>query len=95
MEQLTAKSELIQALHVVKSSQSFQSTDKDCERFREQFPDSKIAGGYSMHVDKTRHIIVYGIAPFVKDFVIHDAKGKSFTCEFDETTTKVEEQYDL
>ena len=37
-----------------------------------------------MHADKT-----YGIAPFVKDFVIH------FRYSFDETTTsKVEKQYD-
>ena len=44
---------------------------------------------------KTRYIIVYGIAPFVKDSIIHDAKGKCFTDKFDETTTsKVEKQYD-
>ena len=48
-----------------------------------------------MHADKTRYIIVYEIAPFVKDFIIHDAKGKCFTYKFDETTTaKVEKQYD-
>ena len=47
-----------------------------------------------MYADKTWHI-VYGIAPFVKDFIIHDAKGKCFTYKFDETTTsKVEKQYD-
>ena len=48
-----------------------------------------------MHADETRHIILYGIAPFVKDFIIHDAKGKGFTYRFDETTSsKVEKQYD-
>ena len=56
-----------------------------------EFPDFKIAAGYSMHADKTRHIIVYGIILFVKDFIIYDAKGKWFTYKFDETTTsKVE-----
>ena len=95
MQQLIAKAEVIQALHVVESNQSFRATYKDSERFREQFPDSKIAAGYSMHTDKTRYIIVYGTAPFVKDFIIHDAKGKCFTYKFDETTTsKVENQYD-
>ena len=99
LQQLTAKTEIIQALHVVESNQSFWSTDKDSERFREQFPYCKIAAGYSMHADKTRYIIVYiivyGIAPFVKDFIIHDAKGKFFTYKFDKTTTsKVEKQYD-
>ena len=48
-----------------------------------------------MHADKTRYITVYGIAPFVKDFIIHNAKGKCFIYNFDETTTsKVEKQYD-
>ena len=47
-----------------------------------------------MHADKTRYITVYGIALFVKDFIIHDAKGKCFMYNFDETTTsKVEKQY--
>ena len=47
-----------------------------------------------MHADKTRYIIVYRIAPFVKDFIIHDAKGKCLTYKFDEmTTSKVKKQY--
>ena len=47
-----------------------------------------------MHADKTQYIIVYGIALFVKDFIIHNAKGKCFKYNFDETTTsKVEKQY--
>ena len=95
LQQLITKAEIVQALHALESNQSFRSTDKDSERYREQFPDSKIAAGYSMHADKTRHIIAYGIAPFVKDFIIHDAKGNCFTYKFDETTTsKVEKQYD-
>ena len=95
LQQLIAKAEVIQALHVVESNQSFRSTDKDSERFREQFPDSKIAAGYSMHADKTQYIIVYRIAPFIKDFIIHDANGKCFTYKFDGmATSKVEKQYD-
>ena len=62
LQQLIAKAEIIQALHVVESNKSFRSTDRDSERFREEFPDSKIAAGYSMHDDKTQYIIVYGIA---------------------------------
>ena len=50
--QLIAKAEIIQALHLVESNRSFRSTDKDSERFREQFPDSEIAAGYSMNADK-------------------------------------------
>ena len=36
LQQLIAKAEIIQALHVVESNQSFRSTNKDPERFREQ-----------------------------------------------------------
>ena len=95
LEQLIAKTKMIQTLHVVKNNKSFRSTDKGSEKFREQFSDSKIAAGYSIHVDKTQYILVYGIAPFVKDFIICHAKGKFVTYKFDETTTsKVEKQYD-
>ena len=75
LQQSIAKAEIIQALYVAESNQSFQSTHKDSERFREQFPDTKIAAGYSGYADRTRYIIVYGITPFV----INDAKGKCFT----------------
>lgn len=75
LHQLIANAEIIHALHVFESDQSFRSTDKDSERFREQFPDSKIASGYSVHADKTQYIIVYGIAPFVKEFIIHVQKA--------------------
>ena len=50
-------------------------TQRIRERFREQFPDTKIAAGYSGYADRTRYMIVYGITPFVID----DAKGKCFT----------------
>ena len=59
------------------------------------FPDSKIASGYSVHSDKTRYIIVYGLTPFVKGFIINDTKNKCFSYKFYETATpKIEEQYD-
>ena len=48
-----------------------------------------------MHADKTQYIIVYGIAPFVKNFIIHDGKGKCFMYKFDETIkSKVEKHQD-
>ena len=71
LQQLITKAEIIQVLHVVESNKSFRSTEKDSEGFREQFPDSKIAAGCSIHADKPLYIFVYGIAPLVKDFIIH------------------------
>ena len=96
LEQQILTAEIIQALSVVESNQSFQSTDKDTKKFQRMFPDSKIASGYAQHADKTRYKIVYGLAPFVREFIIEDAKGKCcFSYKFDETTTsKVEKQYD-
>ena len=48
-----------------------------------------------MHANETQYIIEYGIAPFIKNFIIHDAKDNCFTKKFDEmTTSKVEKQYD-
>ena len=76
LQQLIAKAEAIQSLHVVESNQSFRLIDKDSKRFRDPFPDSKIAAGYPMHADKTQYIIVYGIALFVKDFIIHKVQKK-------------------
>ena len=47
-----------------------------------------------MHADKIKDFIVYGIPQFVKDFLIHDTKGKCFTYRFNETiASKVEKQY--
>ena len=48
-----------------------------------------------MHANETQYIIEYGIALFIKNFIIHDAKDNCFTKKFDEmTTSKVEKQYD-
>ena len=95
LHQQISKAEILQALYVVDNNQSFSSTNKDSERFKNMFPDSKIAAGYSQHADKTRYNIVYGLAPLVKDFIIADAEDTCFCYKFDETTTsKIEKQYD-
>lgn len=87
IEQQVAKAEVLQAIHVVTSNHSFSSTNGDNKRFRLMFPDSKIAEKYSQQADKTRYVIVYGIAPYVKDLPIKDARNSPFCYKFDETTT--------
>ena len=48
-----------------------------------------------MHANETQYIIEYGIALFIKNFIIHDAKDNCFTTKFDEmATSKVEKQCD-
>ena len=91
LESQVTQAEVLQALHVVAANQSFASTDGDSSRFSRMFPDSKIA----QHSDKTRYVIVYGVAPYVKDMLIADLKDTFFCYKFDETTTsQVKKQYD-
>ena len=85
----------VQDLHVVAASQSFASTNDDSARFREQFPDSKIASSYSQHTDKSRHVIIYGIALYLKELLDEDVKDTFFCQISDETTTsQIKKQYD-
>ena len=95
LESQVTQAEVLQALHVVAANQSFASTDGDSSRFSRMFPNSKIAQRYSQHADKTRYVIVYGVAPYVKDMLIADLKDTFFCYKFDETTTsQVKKQYD-
>ena len=87
--------EILQALHVADASHSFALVNGDSERFKHIFPDSKIAAKYAQHATKLRYAIVYGLAPYVKELMLKDAKDTFFTYKFDETTTfQVKEQYD-
>ena len=87
LEQQVVRAEILQALHVVDANQSFASVDGDSERFKRMFPDSKIAAEYAQHAEKLRYVIVYGLAPYVKELRSKDAKDTFFTYKFDESTT--------
>ena len=95
LEQQVVRAEILQALHIVGANQSFASVDGDSERFKRMFPDSKIAAKYVQHEEKLRYVIVYGLAPYVKQLMLKDAKDTFFTYKFDKTTTsQVKKQYD-
>ena len=84
LEQQVVHAEILQALHVVDANQSFASVDGDSQRFKHVFPDSKIAAKYSQHMDKLRYVIVYGLATYVKELMLKNAKDTFFTFRFDE-----------
>ena len=95
LDDKVVRAEILQALHIVGANQSFASTDSDSERFKLMFPDSEIAAKYAQHATKARYVIVYGLAPHVKESLIDDAKETFFCYKFDETTTsQVKKQYD-
>ena len=52
------------------------------------FPDSEIAKSYSQGETKVKYVIQFGIAPYVKQLILDDIKGKPFSFLFDETTTQ-------
>ena len=87
--------EILEALDVVESNHSFASTNGDNNKVRRQFPDSKIANSYHQGETKTKYVIQFGIAPYVRKKMIDDFQGQPFTFKFDETTTsQIKKQYD-
>ena len=78
------RAEILHALKVVDSNQSFASADGDGERFVAMFPDSKM-----------KYTIQYGIAPYFKELLKDDLKNTAYSFKFDETTNQqVKKQYD-
>jgi hypothetical protein len=70
------KTEILNALKVVKYHQSFRSVEQDCKIFSQLFPDSKL-----------KYIIRFGIAPYLKEVITAELSNEAFSFTFDETTT--------
>ena len=89
------KAEAIQALHIIDANIPFASAETDGERFRWQFPDSRIAQEYKQGRTKVNYVVQQGIAPLLASEVKKSYAGKPFSFKFDETTTsQVKKQYD-
>lgn len=87
--------EILQALNIVDTNQSFSSSNGDSERFRRMFPDSQIAAKYSQEETKSKYVIQFGLAPYVKEELINEVKKTPYSFKFDESTTsQVKKQYD-
>ncbi len=61
------KAEILWALEVVKTHQSFRSNEEKSALFAKMFPDSEIAKQYAMGRTKVMYLITYGIAPYYED----------------------------
>ena len=78
--------ETLQALETV-SNYSFASTKGNNGKLRRMFPDSQIAKSFHQAETKTKYMIQFEVAPYVRKQVIEDFTGQPFTFKFDETTT--------
>ena len=85
-EQLV-KAEILQAFKTVESNFSFAAATGDGDRFRQMFPDSKIAQGYKQNETQMAYVIKYGLCPHFRESLKSDFHAKAFCFKFDETTT--------
>ena len=74
------QAETLQALDCVQSNYSFSSANSDNEKFKQMFPDSKIAQSYRQGETKIKYVIQFGIALFVKEQMIRDFKLQPLSC---------------
>ena len=95
IEEQVCKAETIEALHCVDSNSSFASANSTGDKFRLQFPDSKIAEKYRQNETKIKYVIQFGLCPYFQKNLKDDLKNKPFSFLFDETTTsQTKKQYD-
>ena len=74
-EEEVTKAEVLQALKVVSSNYSFNSTTDDGDRLRLMFPNDPIAKKYQQSKTKVNYSIKHGIAPYIQELNIEDLKG--------------------
>ena len=48
----------------------FSLSKDDSDRFKKIFPESQIAAKYSQEETKSKYVVQFGLAPFVKDELI-------------------------
>ena len=78
--------EILQALNMVDKNHSFSSANGDSDRLKKMFPDSQIAAKYSQEETKSKYVVQFGLAPFVKDELSTDVQKTPYSFKFDETT---------
>ena len=85
----------MQAPNMVDQNHLLSSVNDDSNRLRKMFPDSQIAVKYSQEETKSKYVVQFGLAPFVKDELITDVQKTPYSFKFDETTTsQMKKQYD-
>ena len=89
------KAEVLQGFKTVESTFSFAAATRDGDRFRQMFPDSKIAQGYKQNETKMTYVIQYGLSPYFRESLKSDFHANAYCFKFDEaTTSQVRKKYD-
>ena len=89
------KAEILLALNMGDKNKSFSSANFYSDRFKKIFRDSQTAAKYSQEETKSKYIVQFGLAPFVKDELITDVQKTQYSFKLDETmTSQVKRQYD-
>ena len=78
--------EILQALNMVDKNHSFSSANGDSDRFKKMSPDLQISAKYSQEETKSKYVVQFGLAPFVKDELSTDVQKTPYSFKFDETT---------
>ena len=87
--------EILQALNMVDKNYLFSLSKDDSDRFKKIFPESQIAAKYSQEETKSKYVVQFGLALFVKDGLIIDVQKTPYPFKFDETKNfQVKTQYD-
>ena len=87
--------DIFQALHVAHSFYPFDSTRVSSKRFRLMFPNYPIALVYALADAKIRYNPQFGIVPHCKEQHIYDVKRCPFTFNFDESTNRLVDMFNI
>ena len=87
--------DIFQALHVAHSFYPFDSTQVSSKRFRLMFPNYPIALVYALADAKIRYNPQFGIVPHCKEQHIYDVKRCPFTFNFDESTNRLVDMFNI
>ena len=85
--------EILWCLKVINAHWSYNSCTDIAKLFHSMFPDSEIAGQFSMGKTKCRYIILYGLAPHFKS-KLREAINSSiyYSLSFDESLNSVQQK---
>jgi len=82
----TLSAEVLWALRVCTSHQSYRSVNDIGKLFAQMFPDIVIATSFSMGESKCAYVIKFGLAPYFKHILLDRIKGNgNFVIMFDES----------
>ncbi|CAF4012810.1 unnamed protein product [Rotaria sordida] len=85
LDDQVTKAEILWSLKVAQKGLSYNLCNELNELFSSMFPDSSIAGNFSIQADKMSYVISHGLGPYFKKKLIEDVKkADKFVLIFDE-----------